>query len=121
MKKLQIIIPILFAIFLSIQAGSTSNDSAQGNILENNNSKNQTNIKSKPSTDARCKRNVSANTSSNKVEYNNSSSKKENNSATTSKNNTTGAVNNSQSNSQTVYVTPTGRMYHLISTCGGKI
>ncbi len=177
MKKLQIIIPILFAIILmfSIQGESTSGDIAQANsdnvqqatvstnatssniehkneniendinektenvneenkekiantnnidtvtnIQENNNSKNQTNRKSESTTIASDKKNVSTNTSSSKAGSNNSSSKKESSSAVTSKNNATGTVNNTKTDSQTVYVTPTGKRYHLISTCGGK-
>lgn len=177
MKKLQIIVPILFAMILmfSIQGESTSDDLAQANsdnvqqatvstnatssnieyknenienniniknenvdeenkekiantnntetvvnIQKNNNSKNQTNSKNESTTNASDKKNASTNNSSSKVESNNSSSKKESNSATTSKNNTTGTVNNAKTDSQTVYVTPTGKRYHLISTCGGK-
>lgn len=170
MKKLQIIVPILFAMILmfSIQGESTNDDLAQANsdnvqqatvstnatssniendinkknenvneenkekisntnntetvanIQENNNSKNQTNRKSESTTNASDKKNASTNISSSKLESNNSSSKKESNSATTSKNNTTGTVNNAKTDSQTVYVTPTGKRYHLISTCGGK-
>lgn len=39
---------------------------------------------------------------------------------TSNKNNTSSTTNSNKTDGQTVYVTPTGKRYHLISTCGGK-
>lgn len=41
-------------------------------------------------------------------------------STTSNKNNTSSTTNSNKTDGQTVYVTPTGKRYHLISTCGGK-
>lgn len=49
-----------------------------------------------------------------------SSSSSNKGSTTSNKNNSSSTINSNKTDGQIVYVTPTGKRYHLISTCGGK-
>lgn len=88
-------------------SNTASTYNANQNTKNNNTNSNTKNI------------NANTNTKSSNTKTTQSSTKK--NTATSTKKTTTQSTSaTTKDNSRTVYVTPTGKRYHYISTCGGK-
>ena len=103
-KIIKIVTEVL-AFFVIIANLPTNN--ANQNTKNNNTNSNIKNI------------NANTNTKSSNTKTTQSSTKK--NTATSTKKTTTQSTSTTTTdNSRTVYVTPTGKRYHYISTCGGK-
>lgn len=102
----------------SIEENVTSTSSTPANtkteVTENRNSTGNTkDVKEKTQT-------VSSSSSTSSKPSSTSKSTSSSSSGSTSKQSSSSSSSSSTTNSQTVYVTPTGKRYHLSPTCGGK-
>lgn len=97
---------------------STKNEIGVNNTTSTENNINQSTTKT--STNSKNVNSPSSSIGTTSQKQSTSSAKSSSSTATTNKKVNTSTVSASNDNSRTVYVTPTGKRYHYISTCGGK-
>lgn len=95
-------------------SAATTNNKDENPAVTTSNSNTNNNNSSKSTS-------ANANSSSNKSSSTQVNSNKPNSSTTTnSKTNASASTTSNKNDSMTVYITPTGKRYHYLSTCGGK-
>lgn len=120
-KIIKIVTEVLafFVIIANLPANNANQNYDKNNAIETTSkiNTNTTNVLNKTNTSIT---NINTNETSTSKELESNNSTSINTSTSTKKTTTQSTSATTKDNSRTVYVTPTGKRYHYISTCGGK-
>lgn len=120
-KIIKIVTEVLafFVIIANLPANNANQNYDKNNAIETTSkiNTNTTNVLNKTNTNIT---NINTNEISTNKELKSNNSTSINTSTSTKKTTTQSTRATTKDNSRTVYVTPTGKRYHYISTCGGK-
>ena len=120
-KIIKIVTEVLafFVIVANLPANNANQNYDKNNAIETTSkiNTNTTNVLNKTNTNIT---NINTNEISTNKELKSNNSTSINTSTSTKKTTTQSTSATTTDNSRTVYVTPTGKRYHYISTCGGK-
>lgn len=120
-KIIKIVTEVLafFVIIANLPANNANQNYDKNNAIETTSkiNTNTTNVLNKTNTSIT---NINTNETSTSKELESNNSTSINTSTSTKKTTTQSTSATTTDNSRTVYVTPTGKRYHYISTCGGK-
>lgn len=120
-KIIKIVTEVLafFVIVANLPANNANQNYDKNNAIETTSkiNTNITNVLNKTNTSIT---NINTNETSTSKELESNNSTSINTSTSTKKTTTQSTSATTKDNSRTVYVTPTGKRYHYISTCGGK-
>ena len=120
-KIIKIVTEVLafFVIVANLPANNENQNYDKNNAIETTSkiNTNITNVLNKTNTSIT---NINTNETSTSKELESNNSTSINTSTSTKKTTTQSTSATTTDNSRTVYVTPTGKRYHYISTCGGK-
>lgn len=120
-KIIKIVTEVLafFVIIANLPANNANQNYDKNNAIETTSkiNTNTTNVLNKTNTNIT---NINTNEISTNKELKSNNSTSINTSTSTKKTTTQSTSATTKDNSRTVYVTPTGKRYHYISTCGGK-